>query len=231
MKRLYFFLVIFLAATGIGLWLWGINDPFVGSYNANNNYLMLASKNYERFGFFALHTLPTYTTSSALPAFSDYYLHHPILFFWIAAFSFRILGYANWTAHVMTGMFALASVFMIYLIGKTVWDKKTAVIAGLCALYFPMSAFFYKFCFFEQITLFLNLIVIYSSIRFIQSKQKKWLAAVGISSFVCMLSDWYGAYLVFPFAYMLLTTYKDQTKRILSVYIPSIIFGFLFFWE
>jgi 4-amino-4-deoxy-L-arabinose transferase-like glycosyltransferase len=212
------------------LWLWGINDPYVGSYNANNNYLSLASKNYSRFGFVALKTLPTYVTKMALPQNHEYYLHHPLLFFWIVYATVLVFGSANWVVHLASFIFAMLSVVAIYFIGKEIWNRRVAKLASFLALYFPMSSFFWKFAFNEQITLFLNLVVTYAFVKFIKTNKSIWIVTVWIAAFLCILCDWYGGYLVFPFAMMLFTRFRKQTVRMFPFYLSAVGIGVLFFF-
>lgn len=135
-------LVILLCFVGFALWLWGINYPFTGTYNANNNYLALAAKNYQRFGFVRLKGFPTYFAGGQLPSPVPYYLHHPILIFPLSAIPFMIFGFHNWVVHVTNLLFLLGDIFLIYKIGELVWNRKVGLWAAGLTTIFPMTSFF-----------------------------------------------------------------------------------------
>jgi 4-amino-4-deoxy-L-arabinose transferase-like glycosyltransferase len=217
--------IVICVVIALSLWVWGVNDPYVGSYNANNNYFSLAAKNYLRFGFTTLKTLPTYVTGTALPQNNEYYLHHPILFFWIVYATFLIFGFANWVVHVSSFVFALLTMVAVYFVGQELWDTRVARVATFLAFYFPMSTFFWKFVFIEQAALFFTLVVVYSFIRYIKTKNDNWKYGIGIAAFVCMLCDWYGGYLIFPFLMVLFTKFRKQTLRIVPIYVGAVAIG------
>src|SRR3989344_5579903 len=106
--------IIILCVIGLFLILWGINYPYVGIYNANNNYLSLAAKNYLRFGFLHLNFFPTYFAGKLLPLTVPYYLHHPILIFPLSTIPYIFFGFHNWVVHVTNFVFLLGSVFLLY---------------------------------------------------------------------------------------------------------------------
>lgn len=166
MKKLF---VILLIIIGLVAWLWGVNDAYVGIYNTNNNYLALASRNFLRFGILPLKFAPTYFAGGELPAQVEYYLHHPILMFYFALMPFKLFGFANWVVRAATGVFLFGAMGMIYLLGKEIWNKRVGLWAMILAIWFPMASFFWKYIFFEQATLFFNLIIIYCVVRYIKS--------------------------------------------------------------
>lgn len=219
---------LFMVA-GLALTLWGVNLPYVGIYNANNNYLALASKNFLRFGFLNLHYLPTYFAGGMLPSDVPYYLHHPVLFFIIAAVAFAWFGTANWVVHAATFAFTVGSVAAIFMLVGEVWDRRTAIISASLASIFPMLTFFWKYEFFEQITLCLNLVVLYAYVRFVKTGLKKYLYTVAVVAFIATLSDWYGAYLLFPFLFMLFTPYRRKTLAVLGWYLSGVAAGIMVF--
>jgi 4-amino-4-deoxy-L-arabinose transferase-like glycosyltransferase len=129
---------------GLIIALWGINLPHVGLYNANNNYLALASKNFLRFGFEQLHFLPTYHVGAQTPELSDRYLHHPVLMFLISPLTFALFGDGNWVVHVLPFIFTLASLAVLFVLVKEFYGESVARWTTLFALLFPMFGFFWK---------------------------------------------------------------------------------------
>ena len=224
--RIVLILLVFLASA---LWLWGVNDPYVGIYNANNNYLTLAVKNYFRFGFQTLHFLPTYFASNPLPPHVDYYLHHPILFFLISTIPFKLFGFHNWVVHVAPFIFSIGSLYFIYKIGEKLWGRTVGIWSSVCAMLFPMHSFFWKYIFFEQITLFFNLWILSIFLLYREKQKKLYLITAALLSFLCMLSDWYALYLCFIFPLFFFMKRRKETLRFSLMYGASVGIGLLFF--
>lgn len=183
--------------------LWGINLPYVGLYNANNNYLALASKNFLQFGFPALSFLPTYFVGSSLPAQVPYYLHHPTLFFLLEALPFAVLGSAHWVVHVAPFMFVVGSLIALYALVSEIANRQIARWTVVFAALLPMVSFFWKFMMFEQASLFFTLVTLYFSVRYWKTNTRSQLVGVAVAAFLGGATDWYGGYLGFGFLYLL----------------------------
>lgn len=212
-------LVILLCVVGFALALWGINYPYVGTYNANNNYLSLAAKNYLRFGFINLKFIPTYFAGETLPSPIPYYLHHPILIFLLSAIPYIIFGFHNWVVHVTIFLFLLGVMFLLYKIAYIVWNKKIALWVFGLSMIFPMTSFFWKYIFFEQSSLFFNLCVYYQLIRYLTKKKQRYLVLIFIFTFFSGLTDWGVLYLFFPFIILFFTKYKNIALRPFMFYL------------
>lgn len=184
------------------LCLWGVRLPYVGLYNANNNYLALASKNFLHFGYAALHFLPTYFVGSTLPAVVPYYLHHPVLFFLFEAVAFQLFGTANWVVHLSPGLFVFGTLVMLYLLVKEVSDEEVARWTVVWALLSVLVSFFWKFMMFEQASLFFTLTTLYNCVLYWKTSKRRYLWLIGIAAMFGGATDWYGGYLFFGFCYL-----------------------------
>lgn len=211
---------------GIALCLWGINLPYVGIYNANNNYLALASKNFLRFGYTALHFLPTYYVGEVLPPVVPYYLHHPILFFLFASLPFALFGSADWVVHVATGLSVLAYLLALYALVREVSDREVARWTAVFALLIPLTSFFWKYAFFEQASVLITLVILYGAVRYWKTGQIGWLIAIGTGAAIGSASDWYGGYLVFGFLYLLFARTKQHVWPVFCSYLIGMVLGF-----
>lgn len=218
-KRIVLVLLILAAA----LWLWGATYPFVGIYNTNNNYLSLAAKNYLRFGFDNLKFLPTYYAGEQFVAHDPYYLHHPFLVFLIEAFSFMAFGVHNITVHIPQFFFMAGAMAMIYGIARRLWNQKTALWSLALAAVFPMTSFFWKYMQFEQASMFLGLLTYYGIIRYIARPKRVYLAWIFFAALASGLADWGVLYLLFPFAVLFFTKFRDRVKLPFAAYLAGTI--------
>lgn len=225
MKFWAYVLIVFGLLFGIQ----GVNDPYVGGYSANNNYLMLSAKNYLRFGIFNLHFLPTYFAGEILPTQPEYYLHHPILMFFVTIPAFAVFGFANWVTHVTPFIFVIISLIFFYLLIREVWNKQTALLSVAVVSVMPLLGFFWKYIFFEQITMCFMLMTLYFLIKYIHKKTHTYLFLFAGSSLLGILSDWGGAYLLMPLTLLLFSSYRKKLIKPVIIYTLIIIFGILFF--
>ncbi len=222
-------LIVLLFVIGITLWFWGVNYAHVGIYNANNNYLSLAAKNYLRFGFGTLKFVPTYFAGEILPSPAPYYLHHPILIFPLSTIPFMMFGFHNWVVHVTNFLFLVGVIFLLYEIGALVWNKKVGLWAAGLAMVFPMTSFFWKYIFFEQGSLFFNLLVFYFFIRYIQVQKTIFLAYIFLFTFLSGLIDWGVLYLFLPFLVFFFSKYRKHVLLVILVYLAAAIISLSFF--
>ncbi len=214
-------IVLFLILIGAALWLWGSMYPFVGIYNTNNNYLSLAAKNYLRFGFATLKFFPTYFAGAHFMPGDPYYLHHPILVFWLEALSVFLFGTANWVVHVPQILFAAGSMVMVYVIAKKLWNPSVALWSLALASIFPMTGFFWKYMLFEQASLFFNLLVYYFVLCFARDTKPRYLVAIFFATICSGLADWGVLYLLFPFIIFFFTKLGKRVLPAIVVYLAA----------
>lgn len=215
-----------IAVVALAVWLWGINVPHVGLYNANNNYLSIASENFLRFGYRNLQYLPTYAVSETLPSPVPYYLHHPVLFFLVASVPFALFGSGNWVAHVMTFVYAVSAMVTLYAVIREVSGARIARWSLFFAVLFPMSSFFWKQMFFEQISLYFTLTSLYFVIRYGKTEHPAYLWGLGVSTAMGAASDWYAAYLLVALCVLWMFRRDVRLSRSILVMIAGLSLGF-----
>ncbi len=65
------------------------------------------------------------------------YLHYfekPMMFMWLEAISFKVLGVSEWAARLVSLMEALGGVFLVGLMAKKLWGIRAGIIASLCLI-------------------------------------------------------------------------------------------------
>lgn len=213
------------AITAAVLTLKGINLPYVGLYNANNNYLALASRNFLRFGYRALNFLPTYYVGASLPTEVPYYLHHPTLFFLAASVPFRLFGDANWVVHAMTLLSTVAWVWVYYVLVSETFGRRVARWAAVLALLFPLTSFFWKYIFFEQPSMVFTMLVLLFSVRYWKTGNSRHLFPLFCAAAIGGATDWYGGYMVFGYAALFVLGERRRMGKPVMSYIAGEITG------
>jgi len=210
---------------GISISLCGINTPYTGLYNANNNYAALASKNFLKFGFIKLNFLPTYYVGQMLPDPIPYYLHHPTLMFLFEALPYKLFGSSHWVVHVAPFVFVLGSLAALFLLVRELTDERIAKWTVVFALLFPMMSFFWKYILFEQASLFVSLMVIWLCVRYWKKGHPQLLLYITAASFFGGAIDWYGAYIFFGLLYVLCIRRNARVVRSFAAYAIGALLG------
>lgn len=228
MKHLVSFRTLFLfCLLFVFLWFIGVRLPFVGIYNANNNYLLLGGRNFLQFGFRELSFLPTYFVGGSLPPFIPYYLHHPTGMFFLTAWMVQIFHGAPWSVHVVPFVFTLGSLVVLYALIRDVAGKRVAAWSAFFAASFPMVAVFWKYMMFEQASLFFTLLVFWCAHSLLKKPDTKTVWYLLLVSLGGALVDWYGAYALFAFTYLLWVRGKDmRVRNVFAAYAIGTVIGF-----
>jgi 4-amino-4-deoxy-L-arabinose transferase-like glycosyltransferase len=62
------------------------------------------------------------------------YFEKPMMFMWLEAISFKVLGVSEWAARLVSLLEALGGVFLVGLLAKRLWGIRAALIASLCLI-------------------------------------------------------------------------------------------------
>jgi 4-amino-4-deoxy-L-arabinose transferase-like glycosyltransferase len=78
------------------------------------------------------------------------YLDKPTVLFWMIAGSFRVFGITEWSARFPEGLAALATVLLVWLMGKRMFDERTGMIAGIILATSPLFFVFARTVIFDM---------------------------------------------------------------------------------
>jgi 4-amino-4-deoxy-L-arabinose transferase-like glycosyltransferase len=62
------------------------------------------------------------------------YFEKPMMFMWLEAISFKVLGVSEWAARLVSLLEALGGVFLVGLMAKKLWGRRAGLIASLCLI-------------------------------------------------------------------------------------------------
>jgi len=111
-------------------------------------------------------------------------------------------------------LLSTGSVLLIFLIGKSLFNRWVGFLAGLLAVATPMFRYFGKSINHEPLVLFSTLLGTYSFIRWYKDKkQNSWYLIFLLSALLTGLSGWHG-YLLYPILITLIFFYdKNRIKK------------------
>lgn len=193
---------LFLRLINLGQSLW-LDEAINVNVATNVDYLSLITK---------------YSLSDFHPP-----LYHVILRFWISLF-----GSSEMAIRAPSIIFALGTILMTYLIAKSLFEKKTALIASTLLATAPLHIYYSQEARMYMLAAFLSSLSVYFFIALL--KKDKILNWFGfIASTAVMLYTDYLPYLLLPtYLVYLILNRKNIKKATLKSFLPAfIIIGFL----
>ncbi|MDI6715486.1 MAG: glycosyltransferase family 39 protein [Actinomycetota bacterium] len=185
-------IVIIIAAIAL---CYGISDPWrKGHEGTNGAYYSTIARNYLIYG---LKTKLAQVQNPYIVSPKDFgfYADHPPLMPLTVALFFMVFGEHEWSARLVPILCSLFSLWLIFLIGKDLWNKRVGLIASAAFSANAMFLWYGHHVNHEAPTIFFGLLIILSYIRWIRGDVRYfWILCVSI--FLGGLTDWPTYYLI-----------------------------------
>jgi len=120
----------------------GINRPFYGLHSWAQASGAWGARVHAKYGFGYTKGLSTLVVGDPPPAHPYRYLDHPHLNVVMASLAMRIFGINIWSQWVMAFILSGSGLLVFLRILKNIADEKTALLAGLLYVLFPLSGYF-----------------------------------------------------------------------------------------
>ncbi|WP_440113320.1 ArnT family glycosyltransferase [Paenibacillus sp. QZ-Y1] len=174
------FLFIFFVAFIVRCYHLG--EPFIGIHDWGSADLSRAASSLLRYGFINLKGAPAFDIGIVPDGNYSYYLHWPLLFYYIVALSFKYFGIVEWAARLIPVLFSTATVFYIYKISKSLYGKRIAYFAILVFALMPLNVYFDRIVQFESVSVFFIMMAIYYYMVWFNNgqtdKKKFWMLII-----------------------------------------------------
>ncbi|MEK7514036.1 MAG: glycosyltransferase family 39 protein [Patescibacteria group bacterium] len=128
--------------------------PFIGHHDWNGVFYSQISRNFLDYGYW-------FTRLGQMTSPGNFYTHYPPLFTWLLSFWFRVFGVSDINARLMTLLFYLAAIFLLYKICLVLKLKSTAALAACLVIFTPMFRYFSRMPSQEALILFFTLLSLY----------------------------------------------------------------------
>ena len=109
--------------------------PFIGHHDWNGVFYSQISRNFLDYGYW-------FTRLGQMTSPGNFYTHYPPLFTWLLSFWFRVFGVSDINARLMTLLFYLAAIFLLYKICLVLKLKSTAALVACLVIFTPMFRYF-----------------------------------------------------------------------------------------
>lgn len=128
--------------------------PFIGHHDWNGVFYSQISRNFLDYGYW-------FAKFGQLTSPGHFYTHYPPLFTWLLSLWFRAFGVSDINARLMTLLFYLASVYLLYKICLVLKLKTSAAVAACLVMITPMFRYFSRMPSQEALILFFTLLSLY----------------------------------------------------------------------
>lgn len=200
-------LVLILA---LSLLLIQVNKPFYGYHDWNGVTYGQIAQNYTRYGLLSTKLGQVENLSLSNPDNFTYDTHYPPLFTLLLSIPVALFGPQAWAIRLLPIFISLGSLYLIYLLGKTIKNENTGLIAAILSLFTPVFIYFGKNPVHEPLSLFFILLVTYLFIR-----PNRSFKPLFITILISLFSSW-PVYYIVPLV-AIIGFVQTKQKRYLSL--------------
>ncbi len=223
-KNYAIFLILIFGAFLLSI---NINKPFIGHHDFNSAFFSDIARNLTRYSITDTKLGLVLGSGPLNPSHLNYYIDNVPLHPWLLGLSFRFFGQGEFQARMVSVIFSLGILFLIYKITEKLFSRTTAVLASLLLVTFPIFIYFGSSVFPEPQAIFFSLASFYFFILWLEKKQKKDYYLLLASSTLSLLTVW-GTYFLPPLLvlyYFIFNDKKDIKKILVLASVPFIVFG------
>jgi hypothetical protein len=195
--------------------------PYVGPNATNFTVYSLIAHNFNKFGYLQTKLTPLISVSSDYPKNPSYFFHHPTLLSFSQSLLFKIFGEEFWVGRLTVILYSLGSLFLVYLIGKKLLDKKYALLSLLTFSIIPASTLFGKMIGQEPLVLFFCLLALTFSLDFLKTNKNIYFIFTIFSLILGICSDWPAV--IFSLSLFLIYKHSKKTKQGIYLILASLI--------
>jgi 4-amino-4-deoxy-L-arabinose transferase-like glycosyltransferase len=119
----------------------GINTPFGDGHFASSAAMAVAGDNMWRYHI----VFPLHYYIDNFPTGANYYMHHPLGVFWIAALFVKVFGHHDWAVRLPAVIHSTLATFFLYRLGRAIWGPLEGAICALAFAALPITLGFANF--------------------------------------------------------------------------------------
>ena len=167
--------VVLLSVIFIITKVYFLNKPFIGIHDWASTDLAIGGSSLLKFGFFNLKGIPVLDVIMPIDGKFSYYCHWPLGIFYLFALGFKIFGIHEWVVRLTVLILSTPTIYLIYLIGQKIHSKNCGMLAAIFISLFPVFSYYSIVGIYESTNLMLCLMMIYFYIKWIDTKDNKYI--------------------------------------------------------
>ena len=158
------------------------------------------------------------------------YRAHPLLLQSIISILFANFGVVDTIARIVPVVFGIATVLVVYLLGKMLLDSRSATIGALIVALLPYHIIVTRQVLLDVPLSFFFTLTLFFLVRYIKtSGGSHLLFLIGASSGLCVLSKEIGIFAIIATIASLILT-KRMTLKVILIIFPSFLFACIPYW-
>ncbi len=142
---------------------------------------------------------------------------HPPLFIWLIALTYKLFGISTMTTRLWSAIFGTGIIFLIYFIGREVYDRRVGLIAGVLLGTNPLFSFYSRQGQPDVTYIFFISLSFYFYLRYFNSKRLSLLVlsgcTLGLSLMSKSLVGLFGPIIILAFMILLFTFSQAPAKH------------------
>lgn len=123
-------------------------------------------------------------------AYGYAFIPRPPLFLLILEAMLKAFGYRILALRSLTAFYGVAATVLVYFIGRSIWDAKTGLLAGLLYAANPLALSYSRIGFTHNQFMVLSLLTCYSCLKYLERKENTWLHLSWLSAGLSLVSEY-----------------------------------------
>ncbi|HMV76486.1 MAG TPA: glycosyltransferase family 39 protein [Leptospiraceae bacterium] len=189
--------ILFIAA--LGLRLWNVTNDLNDFHHFRQTYTAAFAKHFYEYSMNIFKPNLDILNYKNISEFQIYA--------YMVAVFYKIFGFHDIIGRFISIFFSALSFFVFYRLVEKVYDSITALIAAFLFSFLPLMIFYSRVFMLESMMLFLSISLIYTSLLWIETEEKKYMAAAGVFTALTLLIKIPTLYMLIPVAFMILNRY------------------------
>jgi 4-amino-4-deoxy-L-arabinose transferase-like glycosyltransferase len=154
------------------------------------------------------------------------FVPHPPLFFIISGAFLKFLGNQLVVLRALSVAYSLASIPLLFLIGRKISDEKTGLLSAFLFSIYPAAIYWNRMAFANNQLMFLSLLTIYFLLRYLKEKREIWLYLVSLSLGLAIVTEILGFFILVSVAVLCWLYCRNKILRTLFLsLLPFLIFA------
>jgi 4-amino-4-deoxy-L-arabinose transferase-like glycosyltransferase len=216
------FEILVILLLGLVLLTYNLNKPFIGHHDWNGVQYGNMARNYIKYGYIKTKLGQVESTGKVNPEDFSYNTHYTPTYPLLLSVGFRIFGTSEWSARLVSVLFSLWSIYLVYSLGNKLIGSGWGAIASLLMMTTPMWRYFAKMPVHEPVVLAFCLFGVYQYIRWRsgETTKGKFFLAAGMS----LLVGWPAVFLApILFVYDWTKYKKPAIKEFLPIFLATVL--------
>lgn len=138
---------------------------------------------------------------------------HPPFYFLLAGSLLRVFGNELIVLRLFSSILGVLTTILMYYVGRDVVDERTGLLTCFLYAIYPVAIFWSRMAFSYNLLVFLNMLVIYFTLKFVKTKDRRSLLIASIITGLCIITVYTG---IATLVGLMMVLYRFDRKNLLK---------------